>query len=339
MNDLDAFNAFAKGKKDSCAKQRTRCVIYTRVSTKEQADNNLSLETQRKSCELYAQKLQYAILEFFGGTYESAQTDERKEFKRMIDFCKLHKEEVACIIVHSLERFSRTGAENAIWLVDMLRKMGISLISATQPIDASQPSGELQQNILLLFGKYDNDLRKQKCVAGTKERLLTGEWVTKAPVGYDHVRSEGKRLIVVNEKGKLLKKAFLWKANEDLPNEIIRQRLAALGLSLSKQRLSEILRNPFYCGLLIHRALEGKVVMGNQEQVISKEIFLKSNKALAKNSRGFKWKKENDFIPLKHFAKCDVCGVFLTGYEVKSKKYIITSAVLLDATVIRAQNN
>ena len=37
---------------------------------------------------------------YFGGTYESAATDERKEFKRMIDFAKKQKNK--SILYHCL---------------------------------------------------------------------------------------------------------------------------------------------------------------------------------------------------------------------------------------------
>ena len=35
---------------------KTEAVIYTRVSTKEQADNNASLDTQMKHCKKYAEE-------------------------------------------------------------------------------------------------------------------------------------------------------------------------------------------------------------------------------------------------------------------------------------------
>src|SRR4029453_383267 len=85
------------------------CVIYTRVSTKEQADNNMSLETQKKACEQYAAKQGYRTLGYFGGTYESAKTDERKQFNAMLSFVKKSKEKIAHIIVYSVDRFSRSG--------------------------------------------------------------------------------------------------------------------------------------------------------------------------------------------------------------------------------------
>lgn len=111
---FELFGQFAKGKKKSKS-NGGNCVIYTRVSTKEQADNNFSLETQKKACEQYAQKNGYKVVGYFGGTYESAKTDERREFNNMLSFVKRSCDKVSCIIVYSVDRFSRSGA-NAIYL-------------------------------------------------------------------------------------------------------------------------------------------------------------------------------------------------------------------------------
>ena len=318
MVQNDAMIKFAKGAEIAKLKKSNNCVIYTRVSTKEQADNNLSLETQRKGCEAYVVKHGYDVMSCFGGTYESAASDERKQFQKMIDFSKKAKTKVFYIIVYSLERFSRTG-DNAIWLSRQLRELGISIISVTQPIDTSNPSGILQQNILFLFGQYDNDLRKQKSMAGTREKLLTGHWCTKAPVGYDNVRRNGQSYIEVNAIGKLLRKAFLWKANEQANNTEIVKWLAANGYKTTLKFIGQILRNPFYCGLLSHKALGGEMVKGKHEAIISKEIFLKVNE-IKYCSTGSKHNTEFESTPLKLFMKCDVCGEHLRGYIVKSKK-------------------
>ena len=74
-------------------------------------------------------------------------------------------------------------------------------------------------------------------MAGTREKLLQGEWTHQSPMGYDHIRRNGERFIVVNETGKLLRKAFQWKAIEGIPNEEAIKRLAALGINVSSQKI------------------------------------------------------------------------------------------------------
>jgi site-specific DNA recombinase len=317
MSNLTVFHQFGKGEKI----QNTRtsnCVIYTRVSTKEQADNNMSLETQRKSCEQFAGKNSYAIMGFFGGTYESAKTDERKEFNNMLSFVKKSREKIAYIIVYSVDRFSRSGA-NAIYIAEQLRKQGIAILSVTQPTDSSTPNGSLQQNIQFIFSEYDNQLRREKCMNGVREALLRGEWCQSAPIGYEKKKVNGKRIWVVSEKGELLRKAFLWKATEKISNEEAKERLAKLGLQLSHQQISSMFRNPFYCGLIAHNSLEGQVVEGIHEKLISREIFLKVNDIQNHNPHGYTTTEENNAIPLKRFIRCEYCSRFLRGYIVKAK--------------------
>jgi len=101
MNSNILFKTFAKGSLKTKVKG-SNCVIYTRVSTKEQADNNLSLDTQKKACELYAKKSGLQIMAYYGGTFESAKTDERKQFNNMLTFVKKSKEKVSHIIVYLL---------------------------------------------------------------------------------------------------------------------------------------------------------------------------------------------------------------------------------------------
>ena len=316
MADISIFDTFAKGKKSIQKISGTNCVIYTRVSSKEQSEN-LSLSTQLKACNHYAERANYNVVAKFGGTYESAETDERKEFSAMITYVRKSKEKISYILVYSLERFSRN--DNSIWLSGELRKLGIEIVSVTQPIDTSNASGQMQQKMLFLFGEFDNQLRKQKCMAGIKDMLLGGDWPTMPPLGYSIVRRDGKRSIVVNEKGKLLKLAFEWKADLSVTNEEIRLRLDKRGLKLNHQRISEIFRNPFYCGLMAHNMLEGKVVPGNHEKLISKTIFLKVNGLLDKNTQGYTINEENEAIPLKRFLLCDHCEKPLRGYMVRKK--------------------
>ena len=317
MSDLIIFNQFAKGQKIEKAKTNN-CVIYTRVSTKEQADNNMSLQTQRRYCEQSAAKNAYSIMGYFGGTYESAKTDERKEFNTMLSFVKKSREKISYIIVYSVDRFSRSGA-NAIYIAQQLKKQGVTIISVTQPTDTTTASGSLQQNIQFIFSEYDNQLRREKCMTGVKDALLRGEWCHAAPIGYEQKKVNGKNTWVVNEQGTLLRKAFMWKANEKISNEEAKERLARLGIKLSHQQISSIFRNPFYCGLMAHNILDGEVVEGIHEKLVSKDIFLRVNEIQNNNAHGYTTTEENDDIPLKRFLRCEKCGSFLRGYIVKAK--------------------
>jgi DNA invertase Pin-like site-specific DNA recombinase len=322
--DLEIFTPFAKKSKFAERLDGKNCIIYTRVSSKEQ-ERGYSLETQKRTIEETCEKSGFTILAYFGGVYESAKTDERTEFNRMLKFARNSKEKVSHIMVYSVDRFSRSGA-NAIYIASELRKENIKIFAVTQPSDTFTATGKMQQNMQFIFSEYDNDLRTEKCKSGMKGMLMEGYWCTKAPLGYtqitrrkrDNTNMPEKQIIKVNEKGLLIRKAFYWKAKDRLPNMEILKRLKSYGLTIRLQRLTEILSNPFYCGILSHNLLEGEVIEGRHEKLVSKEIFLEANAIKSRNST---WKHNTDFedIPLKHFVKCSVCQTPFVGYMVKKK--------------------
>ncbi|MBK7669570.1 MAG: recombinase family protein [Sphingobacteriaceae bacterium] len=151
---------FAKGKQLKTSANNT-CVIYTRVSTREQAENNMSLDTQRRACDIYAKKHSYKVMAYFGGTFESAKTDEREEFNHMLSFVQKTREKVSYIIVYSVDRFSRSGA-NAIYITEQLKHNGISVVSVTQPTDVSTPSGVYNKTSNLFLANMTINLEEKK---------------------------------------------------------------------------------------------------------------------------------------------------------------------------------
>lgn len=315
MDDTNDFLKFARKGNEPERISGTNCICYTRASGKEQ-ELGYSLETQKKAIQQYAKKNGFQIIEYFGGTYESAKNDERKHFNLMLNFARKSKEKISYILVYSVDRFSRSGA-NAIYIASELRKENIKVFAVTQPSDTATPSGKLQQNIQFIFSEYDNDLRREKCVAGMKEKLSQGYWVNKAPMGYDMITSHRFQKITVNKKGKILRKAFYWKADDNLSNIEIQRKLFALGVKISDQQLTEMFRNPFYCGKIRHNLLPGQIIEGKHEKLISEELFLRINGNTKR--LGITFKDEFEFTPLKHFLRCGECGTPFSGYIVKKK--------------------
>ncbi len=294
-------------------------IKYTRVSGKKQFDTNESIDNQNKSINEFAKRFNLEIVATFGDTYESAKTDERKEFKRMIDFCKRSKGRISTILVYKMTRFSRTGGK-AISIADELRtKYGIHIIAVTEPTDTSNSSGVLFQEMQLIFAKWDNVQRQQITHAGLKSKYEQGEWCIAAPIGYDKIKVNGETKIVLNDYGKKFRKAWEWKL-QGFSNEQIIEMLAKIGIKTYKQRIYKIFKNPFYCGLISHGMLDGKVVQGKHEPMVSQEDFFKINEIrLASTKYGVSHKTQNDGVPLKLFIKCAECGDPFTGYIVKKK--------------------
>ena len=321
MTNLAAFERFARlSDQPVFEKDFKESVKYTRVSSKEQQDNTLSLDFQTKAIDEYAEKNGFNIRASFGGRFESAKTDGRKEFQRMLDYIRLKKGTIGYILIYTTSRFSRTGGGAIKLAADLRQKYGVQVLAVTQPTDTSTVSGQFQQNIQLLMSQYDNELRRQATMAGSKEHLERGIWCLRPPMGYDAVEINGNREITINKTGEFIRRAFHWKL-KGMKNEKILTKLRALGVEIYKQKLSMIFSNPFYAGVIVNKMLNGKVVKGLHPGLISEDEFLRVNeiRAEAKGKFGVYHQTERDEIPLKVFTKCDKCGNSYTGYIVKAK--------------------
>ena len=304
-----------KNKVDRISGDKKVAVIWTRVSTSYQAENNLSLETQEKACLEYAERNDIEVDRIMGQTNESAK-EEGKLYEEMITYVSMNKR-INVILVYSYDRFSRAGAE-AIVTKAYLKTKGIYVISVTQPIDSDNMAGEFMENMLFLFNQFENNLRKQKCTAGMRQCLEKGDWFSKPPIGYDMDKTATeKHRFVINDKGRLIAQAFKWKAEEGISDSEVIERLKIRGFNVYKQRLSEIFHNPFYCGKIKHYLLGDKVVQGNQPQIVDETTWNIVNGI--ENRSGYTHQEETPNTPLKKYLRCSCCGKHLTGYIVRKK--------------------
>lgn len=307
-----------KTKKQQAAKvveysklERKVAALWTRVSSIDQEKNGCGLEFQDKICREYAARNGIIIKRVFGGKYESAKT-EGDGYRNMITEVAKDKE-INMILVHSFDRFSRAGNE-AIVTKAYLKSRGIYVISATQQTDPDSATGEFMENIFFLFSQFENNLRRDKCVTGMTECLRKGQWYSRPPLGYSKHMEGKNHILTVNEKGRILRNAFIWKANENISDNEIIERLRDLGLKVNRKTLNDSLHNRLYCGLIESPLLdEGEVVPFNdkQEILIDKDTWDRANGI---NRCGYQQAEETPETPLKRHIKCAKCGGYLTGY-------------------------
>jgi site-specific DNA recombinase len=308
-------------------KRGTDGVIYTRVSTMEQMMENGSLETQKKLDEEYALKNNIRIVEYFGGKHESAKTDGRKEFQRMLEYVKKHLN-VKFIIISNYDRFSRTGATAAKLSEDLRKEYGVIVKSVTQDIDTSTASGRLQENFFHLFNNFDNVLKSERTKVNTKEILLKGYWPYHLPKGYTNLNPQKRACFhtyVLNEDAKAIKQAFILKAEGKITNREIIEKIKLNGVELCEKTFHSMIANPFYIGYVTGKLVDGKLIKGHHPKLIDEATFLKANEILSK-ARNVKVPKKfnHDALPLKIFIKDEISGDKLSGCKSKGIWYYKT---------------
>ena len=224
---------------------------------------------------------------------------------------------VKYIIVNQADRFSRNAGQ-AINIINDLKAEGITIVEASTGMDTSTPEGIMMMQFKLSLAQWDNTNRTNKFVSGRKHCMERGVWVGKRPLGYN---KEGKSInakFTINATGKLIQKAFKWKL-QGVDNFRIMDRLSAMGLNVSKQKLHKILTNPFYAGKIQSKFTDGEIVDGKHPAIISWVEFLQVQDILSGRTGVYKVKAETPRFPLKRHIRCAEDGLPLTAYTVKRK--------------------
>jgi site-specific DNA recombinase len=207
-------------------------VIYVRVSTKEQTEN-LSLPTQLRASEEYCRRQGYEVLERFHEEGESAKTTDRSQLQALLKYCRTNKGKVHFVIVYNLTRFAREKYDHFA-LRAHLNSLGISLRSATEPIDDTS-TGKLMEGVLAAFAQFDNDVRSERTRAGMRAALELGRWTFPAPLGYLNAsRSSNTSLVHDPERGPLVRRAFEDLATGRYTKQEVIARATAAGLRSRK---------------------------------------------------------------------------------------------------------
>ena len=261
-------------------------VIYVRVSTKEQTEN-LSLPTQLRACEEYCRRQGYEILERFHEEGESAKTTDRSQLQNLLTYCRLNKGRVHFVVVFNLTRFARDKYDHFA-LRSHLQSLGISLRSATEPIDDTS-TGKLMEGVLAAFAQFDNDCRSDRTRAGMKAALELGRWVFLAPIGYLNApRAMGKSLMPDPERAPLVRRAFEEYATGRFTKQQLLKQARAWGLTnrrgrpLTSQAIGVLLRNQLYAGIVDVPEYGVRGKRGDFEPLISEDLFYRVQAVLVR---------------------------------------------------------
>ena len=293
-------------------------VIYIRVSTKEQTEN-LSLPTQLRACEEYCCREGFEVLARFKEEGESAKTADRTELQRLLAYCRTNKGKVHFVVVFNLTRFARDKYDHFA-LHSHLKSLGISLRSATEPIDDTS-TGKLMEGVLAAFAQFDNDVRSDRTRAGMRAALELGRWTFLAPLGYMNApRAMGKSLIPDPERGPIVRRVFQEYASGRFTKQQMLQQATRWGLTnrrgqpLRSQAIGTLLRNRLYVGVIDVPDFGLRDKRGDFEPLISDEIFYKAQAVLAgRVPVTAPLQRSRPDFPLRGFVRCAACDRGLTG--------------------------
>lgn len=294
------------------------CLIYTRVSTDEQALKGYSLPHQKSVLELYCEHRGLNILHHFQEDY-SAKNFNRPVFKEILQYIKVNRKNIDLFLITRWDRFSR-NVEEAYRVIREFREQGIEINAVEQPLDFSQPDSKVMLAVYLVIPEVENDKIGIRTKEGLRRAMKEGCYVASPPTGYKLTRTDrGKSTLAIDEeKAKLIRNAFSDYAKGVYSSEDIRKRYYHKGLKITKQTMLNIFRNPVYLGKIKIKPWKKEdeiIVEGLHPAIIDEETFRIVQVLLSgkQPKQVHKFSEIDQMLPLRGHLICKSCGRVLTG--------------------------
>ena len=225
------------------------CFAYVRVSTVKQGDG-VSLEAQREAITWYAGRHDLKVVDWFEEK-ETAAKSGRPIFNRMLK--QLRQGKAQGLIMHKIDRSARNFADWA--KIGDLADAGIDIFFATESLDFHSRGGRLTADIqAVIAADYIRNLREET-KKGIRGRLKQGLYPFSAPLGY--VNNGGGKLKTLDPiRAPLVRELFEHYLTGNFSIRSLHEAMVERGLTtrgnhpISKRTVEDVLRNPFYCGLM-----------------------------------------------------------------------------------------
>ena len=311
--------------------QVPKCLGYDRVSTTDQRDNGLSLETQKTQILKKIEELGGELAEdiYEDGGITGTSIEKRPAIQALMARCA--KGDIDYVIVQDSSRISRNTLEYLV-IKQTLKQYGTTIIPLTGAINADVgPMGDVMDEMIAVVHSIVPRLTSYKVKQTAAEKFKAGFYPSMAPLGYLNVINKNptsaydKRILALDPNiAPFITQAFKMYATEKHTIFSIREYLnnseirSKNGKPLGYSYTHNLLRNSFYWGWMKWGGHEG---MGKHIPIIDKQTFDIVQRVLTRYGvNGIRQRKHN-FL-LRGVIFCNQCGRRYTAeWHVDAKKY------------------
>jgi site-specific DNA recombinase len=310
-----------------------RCVIYLRVSTREQAEKGegtegFSIPAQREACTRHVRDAAWDLVDEYADRGESARSADRPALQAMLARIAEDRD-VDAVVVHKIDRLAR-NMEDHVAIRALLRRRGVALVSVTENVEETA-SGRLVEGIHALMAEFYSANLASEIRKGMTQKAKMGGFPHGAPLGYLNLRElvggrQVARIVADPERAPLVTMAFEHYATGEWTLQRLAGELAHRGLTnrgsrarppapITWQGLAKILANPAYVGIVEWNGVRHP---GTHEPLATPETFRRVQELLAaRAARGTRERKHPHY--LKGLLHCGVCGRRLSIQHSKSR--------------------
>ncbi len=299
-------------------------IIYSRVSTDEQAQQGYSLEYQEEIITRYCINKGYNIIKSFREDY-SAKDFNRPQWKKikvLVQERRRKTDSIDALIFLRPDRFSR-NLILSFSEIATLSKIGCEIEFVEGQVDNSNPEALLLQAIGFALPEVENRKISKRSKEGSHKARLNGCFTGTAPKGYRCFRVGKNASLKFSQDADLIREAFEKMASGLYTADEVRRWLNGQGMKMCKNQFPNIIRNLTYSGKILVRAFGNQpeqIVQGLHPALISEELFAKANDVLSGRKRNMDFKSDKiDLYPLKGHLFCPTHGRTLSAYASTSR--------------------
>ncbi len=305
-------------------KNDKKCIIYCRVSSKEQEDRGYSLEAQEKLLTGYANKNDLNIVKVFKISESASGKQIRKTFNEMLRYIK--KRKIDIILCEKIDRLTRNLKDGAVisdWVMAD-EKRQVHFVKENFVVSRNTRAHEnLVWDMKVAIARFYTNNLSEEVKKGQKAKIEAGWLPSGYKFGYKTVGEKGHKIQVIDKTyANYVKKIFkLYKSGNytilRIVDEMYKQGLRSKnGNKVGHNTIHKILSDTFYIGLITWNRKE---YQGKQEQIIDEALFYEVQRKLKRKIKGKQFKTHNHIF--KGLIRCAECGCLITWETQKSHHY------------------
>lgn len=174
-----------------------RAGAYIRVSTIEQAENGYGLQLQLERVAAQITAKGWTLFKVYTDSGQSGGNLERPALQEMLS--DIQAGNIQAVVVYKLDRLSRKQRDTMYLIEDVFLKQHIELVSISESLDTSSPTGRAMIGMLSVFAQLERDTITERMSGGRKQKALYGGYAGgNAAIGYTTRR--GQKKLYTDEK-------------------------------------------------------------------------------------------------------------------------------------------
>ena len=301
-----------------------KCILYCRVSSKEQEDKGYSLEAQEKLLKDYAGRNDFSIAKIYKISESASGKLIRKTFSEMLVYVK--KNGFNILLVEKIDRLTRNLRDAAIisdWINED-EKHEIHFVKENFVVNRNTRAHEnLVWDMKVAIARFYTNNLSEEVKKGQKAKLEAG-WMPQRPcLGYKTIGDKGHKTQVIDGNvSTLIRQAFELYASGNYSLKFLAEVMFDEGLKtpsgkmIPKNTLHSMLTNPFYTGQIVWNK---KIYSGNHEPVVSQELFEQVQLRIRRKLSASQFKKH--LFIFKGNLRCAECGGIISWSQRKGHIY------------------